>query len=191
MSRLLLALTVSLGTLTSAAFAGDFKVPRPAPEFVINLPGGKQDLLSRYKGKVVALSFIFTTCPHCQKECQMLSKLQKELGAQGFQPIAVAVNPMAIMLVPDFVREFGVTFPVGASEKNPALDFMHINEVTDRWVVPQLAIIDRKGQIRVQTPYNGDEKLQTEANVRSIIEGLLKEGATPAKRAAAAAAPKK
>jgi peroxiredoxin len=161
-------------------FAGDVQVPRPAPEYVISYPGSKQDLLSRYKGKVVALSFIFTTCPHCQVECQMLSKLYSELGPKGFQPLAVAVNPMAIMLVPDFVRDYHVNFPVGASEQPPALSFLKIGPA-DRWVVPQLAIIDRKGNIRAQTPYNGDEKLQNEGHVRQLIEGLLNEGAKPVK----------
>lgn len=155
--------------------------PRPAPEMVINYPGGKQALLSSFKGKVVALSFIFTTCPHCQRECQVLSKLNTELGPRGFQPLAVAVNPMALMLVPEFVKEFHVNFPVGASEKDPVLAFMRIN-ANDRWVVPQVAIIDKKGTIRAQTPFNGDEKLQEEANLRSLIDSLLKEGTGPARK---------
>jgi peroxiredoxin len=169
--RTLLAL--ALGAISLSA--GEYKVPRSSPEFVINYPGNKQDLLSRYKGKVVVLSFIFTTCPHCQRECQLLSKLYTELGPKGFQPLAVAVNPMAVMLVPDFIRDFHVNFPVGASDPAPALSFLHI-EPTERWVVPQVALIDRKGNIRAQTPFNGDEKLQEENNLRQLIEGLLKEG---------------
>src|SRR5689334_17302937 len=42
-------------------------LPRPASEFTIHLPGGRQVLLSQYKGKTVALIFILTYCPHCQK----------------------------------------------------------------------------------------------------------------------------
>jgi peroxiredoxin len=175
--RALLAVAISLG----CAWAGEYKIPRPAPEFVISYPGNRQDLLSRYKGKVVALSIIFTTCPHCQTECQTLSRLYTELGPKGFQPLAVAVNPMAIMLVPEFIRDYRVNFPVGASEQGPALNFMQISP-TDRWVVPQLAIIDKKGNIRAQTPFNGDEHLQNEANLRQLITGLLNEGTAPAKR---------
>ncbi len=186
MSRVVVAAALSLGLFLLPAVAGDYKLPRQAPEFVINYPGGKQDLLSRYKGKVVVLSFIMTTCPHCQAECKMLSKLYKELGPQGFQPIAVASNQMAIMLVNDFIKEYGVTFPVGATEQAPVLGFMKINE-NERWVVPQVAVIDRKGMIRVQSPFNGDEKLQDEAHLRAVITDLLKEGTPAAKKTSVSA----
>jgi peroxiredoxin len=178
------ALALILGLSASAAFAAQ-TVPRPSPEFVINYPGGKQALLSQYKGKVVLLAVIFTTCPHCQVTCQMLSKLNTELGPKGFQPLAVAVNPMAQMLVSDFVRDFHVNFPVGSSERTPALNYLQVTDA-DRWVVPQIVLIDRKGVIRAQTPPAGDEKMQEENNLRIQIEKLLQEGATVTKQKAPA-----
>ncbi len=172
--RILGATAVLLGLSLSAVFA-EAPVPRPSPEFVISYPGGKQALLSSYKGKVVLLEFIFTTCPHCQVTSQMVSKLNTEFGPKGFQPLAVAVNPMALMLVPDFVRDFHVNFQVGASERDPALSFLQINGA-DRWVVPQMVLIDRKGVIRMQTPPLGDAKMQDEQFIRTEIEKLLNEG---------------
>ncbi len=41
------------------------EVPRPAPEFVIKMPNGTQQLLTQYRGTVIALEFLHTTCPHC------------------------------------------------------------------------------------------------------------------------------
>jgi peroxiredoxin len=172
-----------LGLSICALFA-EQTVPRPSPEFVINYPGGKQALLSQYKGKVVLLAFIFTTCPHCQVTSQLVSKLNTEYAAKGFQPLAVAVNPMALMLVNDFVRDFHTNFPVGASETGPALSFLQISGA-DRWVVPQVVLIDRKGVIRAQTPPQGDEKLQEETYLRQQIESLLREGTPTSKRSAA------
>jgi len=181
--RVLTALALILGSLCLPAAAGDYTVPRQAPEFVINYPGNKQDLLSRHKGKVVVLCFIFTTCPHCQEFSKVLSKMNTELGPKGFEPLAVAVNPMALMLVPDFVRDFKVNFPVGASEQPPALSFMHIT-AGERWVVPQIAVIDRKGNIRAQTPFNGDALLQDEKKLRPLVDSLLMEGQAAAKKTA-------
>lgn len=169
------ALAASLCLLAVAS--AEQTVPRPSQEFVFNYPGGKQALLSQYKGKVVLLAFIFTTCPHCQATCQIISKLNTELGPKGFQPLAVAVNPMAGMLVQDFVRDYHVNFPVGFSEKDPALNFLQINQAVDRWVVPQVMLVDRKGTIRAQTPPSGDEKMQDENHLRGMIENLLKESA--------------
>jgi hypothetical protein len=36
-------------------------LPRPAGEVPIQMPGGGQQLLSQYKGKVIILGFILTT----------------------------------------------------------------------------------------------------------------------------------
>jgi peroxiredoxin len=162
-------------------------VPRPAPELVINFPGGKQTLLSSYKGKVVLCEILFTTCPHCQHESQLVSKLHQEYGTRGFQPLGLAINPMAGMLVGDFIRDYHVSFPVGFSERDPALAFLGIDPYV-RWAVPQVVIIDKKGVIRAQTPPLSDEKFQDENWLRQQIEPLLKEGSethragTPHKR---------
>ena len=169
--RLVTALTLGFSAF---AFAAPPAVPRQSPEFVISAPGGRQVLLSQYKGKVVALEFLFTTCPHCKHEATLITKLTVELGPKGFQPVGVAINPMAGMLVGDFIRETGASFPVGSSEKEPALDYLGIS-LMERWVVPQLVLIDRKGMIRYQTPPMGAEEVQNEAWLRGKIEELLKE----------------
>lgn len=160
-------------------------VPRPAGEYVIPLPDGTQKLLSSYRGKVVCLEFVFTTCPHCQHASQVMSKLYTEFGARGFQPLAVAFNDMAKMLVPDFVKDFSVNYPVGYTERDQVLNYLGIS-VLERFVVPQLVWIDRKGQIRAQTPALGDEKMLGEPYWREMLETLLKEPAAavhPAKKA--------
>src|ERR1700732_3700753 len=107
-SRLFLAASLAV---VSALAQGP--IPRKAPELTIVDPSGSQTLLSSYKGKVVALAFIFTTCPHCQAECGVLTKLQGELGSKGFQPLAVAFNDNAGMLLNEFVKTFHPSFPVG------------------------------------------------------------------------------
>ena len=51
--------------------------------------------------------------------------------------------------------------------------------VMERYTVPQIVWIDRKGNIRSQTPAMGDDpKLYTEGYWRNMIETLLKEPAT-------------
>src|SRR5215475_6987901 len=90
-------------------------VVRKAPEFTISEPSGKKTLVSSYKGKVVVLEFLYTTCPHCQRESQMLTKLYKEMGPRGLQVLGVAFNDNAAVLVPSFVQEFNVPYPIGAS----------------------------------------------------------------------------
>ncbi len=60
MRRSFLSAIVGLGfVLGNATAAGP--VPRPSPEFVIQMMPSGQKLLSQYRGKVVLLSFILTT----------------------------------------------------------------------------------------------------------------------------------
>lgn len=156
------------------------QVPRKAPEFVIHMPSGGQRLLSEFRGKVVALEFLYTTCPHCQHASVLMNRLLKEYGPRGFQPLGVAFNPMAHMLVPDFVRQFGVSYPVGYSEREPVHAFLQ-NNPNEALHVPQIVFIDRKGMIRQQSLPRGDETTATEANMRKMIETLLAEPSSAAK----------
>lgn len=158
-------------------------VPRKAPEFAYQLPGGKQGLLSQYRGKVVCLEFLFTTCPHCQHASQVMNKLQTEYGAKGFQALGVAWNDMSAMLVPDFIRDFKISYPVGWSAREPVQSFLQ-NDPNFALHVPQIVIIDKKGVIRQQSLPRGDANTATEANLRKMIEMLLKEpGPSPLKSA--------
>lgn len=87
-------------------------VLRHSPEFVLRYNDGHQTLLSSYRGKVIALLFVHTTCPHCQHTSQVFTEIQKEYGARGFQTLDVAFNSMANLYVPDFIKGFGIGYPV-------------------------------------------------------------------------------
>lgn len=167
--------------LISSALMSAAEVPRQSPEFVVHLPQGGQILLSQYRGKVVCVEFLYTTCPHCQTASQLMSKLQSEYGPKGFQALGVAFNPMSKMLVPDFVRDFRVNYPVGFAEREPVSQFLQ-NPVNEALHVPQIVFIDRQGKVRQQSLPRGDSTTATEANMRKMIESLLAEkGGSPAK----------
>src|SRR5436309_15913899 len=65
---------------------------RKAPELSFNLPQEGQKLLSSYRGMVVSLEFILTTCVHCQAVSKVMTKLHEEYGRQGFQAVDVAIH---------------------------------------------------------------------------------------------------
>src|SRR5215217_5365706 len=85
------------------------EVPRKSPEYAAKTPAGGQLLLSQYKGKVVCLAFMYTTCPHCQALARMLTTLQAEYGPKGFQALGVAFDPGASKLVTDFIKQNNVS----------------------------------------------------------------------------------
>ncbi len=172
-----------------AAQAAD--VPRKAPAFTVNLGSGKQVKLSDYSGKVVAMIFILTTCPHCQAAIRCLTEEQKAVGPRGFQVVASAIEDGAAAKAPDFVRQFQPPFPVGYNEMGPAEDFMQHPSMAELRM-PLIAFIDRQGTIRAQ--YEGYEAFFAEdkmaANIHAKIAELLGGGA-PAQKAAPGNQPKK
>jgi len=165
--------------IVATAFAADTNTPRKAPELAFSVPGQGQKLLSQYRGKVVALEFIWTTCPHCQAWSKIMTKFQQELGSEGFQAVDVAINDNADLLVENFAKEFQVNFPIGWTSKEQMLSFMGFS--TPYYVVPQLVLIDRRGEIRYQTPQRESEdwdKLMKEDVVRQHVKELLAQSAS-------------
>src|SRR5262249_3032087 len=77
--RFLAAALFSVGWLAAAP------AQRPSPDIAIHLSPTKQVSPTQYKGKVLLLAFIQTTCPHCQQSVQMLTGLQREYGPRGVQ----------------------------------------------------------------------------------------------------------
>jgi thiol-disulfide isomerase/thioredoxin len=185
--------SVLAAALLGASFAyGQTSGVRKAPELAFTIPIQGQTLLSHYRGKVVALEFILTTCPHCQAASKVMTQFQQEYGPRGFQAIDLAINGLdenrtpadADALVQTFQRNFQVGFPVGWVSRDQMMAFMGFS-LADRMVVPQLVLVDRKGNIHYQTPANNNDewtKLMNDDALRQHIEELLALNNTSAAR---------
>jgi thiol-disulfide isomerase/thioredoxin len=171
--------TAALAVALLSPFAQGANIPRHSPEFAIGTaPAGKPVLLSSSRGKVTVLIFILTYCAHCQKTIEALIPMHKEYEPRGFQVLASAIEEMAARAVPDFIRRYNPPFPIGYNDRNQVLDYLQI-PVMNRLLMPQMAIIDRKGTIRAQ--FGGDSDIfngDVRANLTKQIEPLLKESAT-------------
>ena len=144
---------------------------RPSPELAFTIPGQGDKLLSQYRGKVVALEFILTTCPHCQAQTKLMNGLEERYAARGFQALAVAVDLNADLRVENFSNEYQVQFPVGWTTIERMMSYMGF---TERPVVPQLVLIDRAGIIHYATPREGDADSLKEDVIAKRIEELLR-----------------
>lgn len=147
-------------------------LPRKAPEFVFNMQDGKQFLLSSLRGKVVAIAFMFTTCPHCQALCPILAGIQKDYTAKGVQFVGDVIDEGA----KDGLANFNLlyargAFPVGWSTTAAALEFM--KHPDPHFYVPMMAFVDRKGMI--QSQYIGDNEFFSaqDKNIRAELDKLL------------------
>lgn len=171
---LLLLMVASRAALSSPAMS------RKSPEFTITESSGKRILLSSFKGKVVMIEFLFLKSPKCLKLATTMNKLGLDLGARGFQPIAVAFPAPGSdangPLVGYMVDYFKLGYPVGYADKND-VDHYLSRAQSEVLRIPQVVIIDRTGMIRAQTGgRDGTTSLEDEDFLRKMLDSLLKEG---------------
>jgi thiol-disulfide isomerase/thioredoxin len=173
-----LALAVS-GAAVQAASLGDAapQLPRKAAPFGIQTGPGKYLWLNEYEGKTCVIAFILTTCPHCQFTTGVLNNLQKEFANQGVQFIESAAEMMAGLHIADFQAKFHPAFPVGYNDERYIAKFLGFSEDTPM-MFPQIAIIDKRGMIRIQL--SGEDKAMEktiqEKSLREAIEKTMETG---------------
>ena len=174
--------------LTVAASMFGAQVPRQAPEFDFVDANGKHTLMSSYKGKVVLIQFLLTTCPHCQAMSQMLTKMEGELGPKGFQAVGVAYNDATPDMVRAYSAQYAKGFPIAYAPPQTIRNFIEAS-VMDRLMFPHVVVVDKKGVVRAESKIEGSPELQEETSLRTLINSLLAEGA--GSTSSSKAAPKK
>ncbi len=177
--RKLTSLVLVFLVMAAATAVPSAPLPRKSPEFAMNEPSGKQILLSSFKGKVVMIEFFFLRSQKCLNLTRTMNTLNAELGARGFQPIAVAFpapqSDANGTLVGYLAESYKLNYPVGYTDKN-SVDQNLNRGPREVLRIPQVIIIDRAGMIRAQSGgYDGNLKLEDEAYLRTLLNGLLKE----------------
>lgn len=157
--------------LAVAAFPA--AVPRPAPSFAINLMDGSKLPVAKYRGKIVALVFISTTCTHCQHFSQVLNGLQKEYGPKGVQVLMSAMNDNSKTELPQFIAQFHPAYPIGWNDGAEVMTFMGGSIMTPGYV-PKIVFIDRRGIIREQHAGEDPFFQSPEAGTRTTLDQMLK-----------------
>ncbi|MED5618461.1 SCO family protein [Ideonella sp. BN130291] len=105
--------------------AGVFEPPRLAPPVLLEGSDGRAFDLSRHRGKVVLLSFGFSSCPAvCPTTLATLAQARKALGADAkdVQVVFVTVDPErdTVQRLKDYMAAFDPGF-IGATGRPEAL----------------------------------------------------------------------
>jgi len=115
-------------------------VGKPAPDFRLSDPGGREISLSQFRGKVVFLNFWASWCPPCRAEMPSMERLNEVYGSKNFAMVAVNTEND-----PGAVRRF--------LEKNPH-SFTVLLDVDGRvhqtyrvFKFPETFLLDREGRI--------------------------------------------
>jgi cytochrome c biogenesis protein CcmG, thiol:disulfide interchange protein DsbE len=124
--------------------------------------GGPAWSFEDHKGQVILLNFWATWCPPCRAETPGLVKLHNELAGRGFSVVAIAMDDDPEAVVPEFVREYHMPYPIlvpAGFERAGRTD-----------TLPTSLLLDKQG--RIARTYTG---LLAEGAVRRDVETLLAE----------------
>lgn len=170
----MIALTSTVGAAQDTALrTGVFKPPRAAPDFSLRGSHDAELKLSRYRGKVVALGFGFSSCPEvCPTTLARLARAHEKLGALGkeLQVVYVTVDPerdsperlrkYLAAFDPSFIGGTGTpeqlakvraAYGVSASKQS-------LGASPSEYVVhhsSSIYLIDPEGNLRAMVPYGG------------------------------------
>lgn len=132
---------VSRNLATGAMAAFLVKAERkPLKDVAFADGAGKPLKLSDWKGKVVLVNLWATWCAPCRKEMPDLAKLQKEMGSDQFEVVAVSVDRKGAEASSAFLKETGADSLKLYVEPSTAI-------VTDFGAagLPSTVLVDRKG----------------------------------------------
>jgi len=170
--------TVILATWVASAAA---QSPRTAPPLEMNRLGAPSIRLAQYRGKVVGLAFILTTCSHCQDLTRVLNKLAPAYAPRGVQFLECAYNGDGQATMKEFLDRFQPPFPVGWTTDAVVRAWLGI-AITDPHPLyaPHMVFLDRRGTIRAEG--EGDFFHNSEENIRAQVDKLLKVSGSPPSR---------
>jgi peroxiredoxin len=162
-STLLLTLALALPSLAQSRRAPGFSLPDVTQ---------KQHDLADYRGKVVLLDLMRTSCPHCEELTAHLEKIKGKYGAK-VQILSIVVPPDNLTTVKEYVANQKMTTPVLFDCGQVAASYVRATASNPRVTLPQLFVIDRDGAIRQhlteQSPGGLNEK-----TLAAAVDPLLK-----------------
>jgi thiol-disulfide isomerase/thioredoxin len=163
----LLAIAIAFATIGAAR--AEIVGPRTEPPDLVGVDGNGADVLvSSYRGKVVVLSFWASWCGYCLKELPVLEKIQRVLGKDRIEVIAINIdrNRGDYLKMKRQLRNFELT--MARDEKHTSADEYGAN------ALPFLVMVDRSGRIAHTWKGYPESKLDL---IVEQINGLLDEPA--------------
>ncbi|HEV3199689.1 MAG TPA: TlpA disulfide reductase family protein [Bryobacteraceae bacterium] len=166
-----------LSTLLCAMALLAAETPRRAPGFSLPNLKAEQHDLADYRGKVVILEFMQTTCPHCATFIDVLDKVQQKFGSK-VAILAVVNPPDNQQAVAAYITGHKIAYPILFDCGQVAYSYVRAVQFD----LPQVYVIDANGMIQRHYEYSALTRDIFEGNgLVSELDRLLAGAASPKK----------
>jgi peroxiredoxin len=155
-----------IGALTLFA-AGDYS-NRRAPGFSLADSHFQQHDTQDYRGKVLLIDFMQTTCPVCRQLTENLLKVKAKYGDK-IAVLSILTLPDNYATVDSFAAEHKIPWPMLLDEGQVMMSYLKLTPANTTVHFPHLFIVDGKGTIR--SDFEGAEDA---AAISAEIDKLLK-----------------
>jgi len=161
--------------VTALAYASGELSNRRAPGFALPTPDYRRWYdLQDFRGKVLIIDIMSTSCPHCMLTSTTLEKVRDKYGDK--------VGILSVVLLPDnldtvnkYMQTNKVTVPIVADMGQMTISYLNAKPGQARMEVPHLFLIDKQGMIRNDFLYGDSTKAIFEGpGLFPEIEKLLK-----------------
>ena len=163
---------------TAALFAAGENSGRRAPGFA--LPDSKMQVfdLADYRGKIVLLDLMQTTCPHCAAFTDVLERVQKKYGDKVAILAVVNSGGDNQNTVAQYIAGHGITYPILFDAGQMAYSYL----LSMKFDTPHVFLIDAGGTIKNDWGYSLLTRDIFEGDgLMSEIDSLLAGKAAPQK----------
>src|ERR1700722_7427971 len=155
-----------LGALTLFA-AGDYS-NRRAPGFSLSDSHFQQHDTQDYRGKVLIVEFMQTTCPVCQRLTDTLVQVKAKYGDK-IGVMSVLTLPDNFQTVDKFAADRKIPWPMLFDSGQVMMSYLKVTPANPKVEFPHLFIVDREGTIRYDFEGGGGA-----AEISAEIDKLLK-----------------
>jgi peroxiredoxin len=126
---------------------------RRAPGFSLMDVNFKQHDPQDYRGKILLVEIIKTSCPHCEAFAPVLEEIVSRYHGQ-VAALTIVNPPDTLETVRKYIAEHKVTLPVLYDTGQVSISYFKATPQNPDIQVPHLFIIDAQGIIQNDYPYN-------------------------------------
>jgi peroxiredoxin len=115
--------------------------------------------LADYRGKIVILEFMLTSCPHCSATADTLRAVEQQYGSRIQIVSVVSMQTEKDYTVASYIQGHKVDYPILFDSGQ----MMYSYVLTPKVEYPHIYVIDGHGAIRFDYPYD--------VTTRDVFEG--------------------